>query len=211
MPGDLLTLREAAERLGVSTRRARALVEHQQLQAQKLGRQWLVSADAVRQAQRSRQDRGRPIRPGTAWSSIEELPGILWGEVDVDSIRRRLLPRARHVDMYIHPGLLKGITEKCVLGGRGAAALKDMPFDEGALCDLYIKESELGALVRESKAREVLDSANVRFHIVRDDLWPFKPIDRAVNLWVAWLDLADRDDRAADSLLERLIGGRRHD
>lgn len=211
MPGDLLTISEAASRLGVSDRRARSLVEHQQLPAEKVGRQWLIHASGVGRARLGRQDRGRPIRPSTAWAAIENLSNLRWDEVDTDVVRRRLLPRARQVDMYVHPGMLKHVMTKSVRGGRDAAAKYKLPVDEGIQHDVYVKESELDPLIRKSGAQVVSDGANVRFHVVPDEVWPFKRLERAVSLWVVWLDLADRDDRAADTVLERLVGGRRRD
>ena len=74
--------------------------------------------------------------------------------------------------------------------------------------DAYIRKPDVDALVRELRAREAFDQANAHVHVVADEVWPFEPGQRFVMPWVAWLDLEDREDRAAVTLLER-IGGRR--
>ena len=49
---------------------------------------------------------------------------------------------------------------------------------------------------------------NLHLHVVDDSAWPFAEDQRYVEGWAAWLDLADGGDRAADRLLDRLMGGR---
>lgn len=55
---DLLTLTEAAERYGFSSDYFRRLAEKGRLQARKVGRQWLTTADAVDSFLETREERG---------------------------------------------------------------------------------------------------------------------------------------------------------
>ncbi|HUF33378.1 MAG TPA: hypothetical protein VMN58_09255 [Acidimicrobiales bacterium] len=95
-----------------------------------------------------------------------------------------------------------------VLSGRDAAAEAGAPVDPGGEIDAYVRRSGADALVRGVRAREVLENANLLLHVVDDDVWPFERGQRYAAPWVAWLDLEDRQDRAAGTLLDRLLGGR---
>jgi len=55
---DLLSLSDAAERFGYSADYFRRLAEKGRLQARKVGRQWLTTADAVESFLESREERG---------------------------------------------------------------------------------------------------------------------------------------------------------
>src|SRR5260370_3204018 len=97
MDADVLSVREAAEQLGVSSARVRQLVSAGSLPARRSSAGWLIGADAV--ADRSGSARaGRPASPRTVWAILCILssalapdaanpPGCLVGD-------RRVLPRA---------------------------------------------------------------------------------------------------------------------
>jgi excisionase family DNA binding protein len=211
MPTDLLPLDEAARRLGVSRRRAEAMVLSGQLPAERLGRQWVVSPQAVRRTAGVRSSGGRPVRPEKAWALIAELPDALsGGPAGLDAIRRKVRPRAEHLDVYVHPGAMDVLLDGEVLGGRDAAAAAGAPVDAGVVHDVYVRRSEAAALLARAGAERTLEGANVHVHVVDDEAWPFEEDCRTAGPWVAWLDLADREDRAAITLLDRLIGGRLH-
>jgi excisionase family DNA binding protein len=213
MAGERLTLQEAASLLGVSRRRVEAMVERGQLPAQRLGRQWVISAPALRSVLNTRTpSRGRPISPRTAWRLIEALPkdpSSLRSPGGLDSARRRLRKRARHVDVYVHPTLVEELVgdKRIVLSGRRAAAAANAPLDDNDEVDIYVMESEAHDLMAGMAALESED-ANVHLHVVADEVWPFSPGDQYTDPWVAWLDLADRQDRAADVVLDQLGVGR---
>ncbi len=61
------------------------------------------------------------------------------------------------------------------------------------------------------RARRTFEGANLIFHVIEDDAWPFESQQTHADAWTAWLDLADAEDRAADPLLDRLVGGRVRD
>jgi excisionase family DNA binding protein len=69
---DVLTVREAAERLGVSSQRVRQLINDGILPARRSSAGWLVRAQAV--TDRARRTRhGRPTNPRTAWAVLDLL------------------------------------------------------------------------------------------------------------------------------------------
>ena len=157
---------------------------------------------------------GRPLSARAAWQLIssvqdggpKQLPGTF------DDFRRKTYSRARHLDLYVHPSLLAGLLNsgKTVIGGRFAATMAGAPVDESGTSDLYVRTGQVEPLMDHVGAQSVLENANLLLHVVDDSAWPFPVGAQHVNPWVAWLDLADRQDRAADTLLDRLVGGRVH-
>src|ERR1700722_18165173 len=98
VPKDRLTLTDAAQRLGVSRRRAEAMVLKGQLPAERLGNQWAISAASVRAVDHNMwREPGRPLAQGSAWELYNQgraLAGQRQG-TDLDRVRRRLRSRAR--------------------------------------------------------------------------------------------------------------------
>ena len=209
-----LTLGEAARQLGVTRRRVQAMVSAGNLPAEKRGAQWFVPVSALRVDEHNRDPRpGRPLAIHTVWEHIRTLSdqgSLLAAREELDGFRRRVRRRARHHAYYVHPGLLDELRhhEDVVLGGRDAAAAIGAPVDPGEL-DVYIADSRGEAILTDVGGRPAIDrNANVFVHFVADVEWPFEPGQRHTDSWVAWLDLEDRQDRAAMTLLDRMIGGR---
>jgi hypothetical protein len=151
------------------------------------------------------------VRPAKAWGIIDRLPGQIDASVlELDGLRRKLRSRARHFDVYVHPGALDKLLSGGVLGGRDAAAAAGAPIDVEDEHDVYLPASEAPALLNRAEAQSTLEGANVHVHEVDDEAWPFGDGCRIAGPWAAWLDLADRQDRSAEALLDRLLGGRLH-
>jgi hypothetical protein len=112
--------------------------------------------------------------------------------------------------MYVHPSQIARVRESSdvILGGREAAQVAGAPIDISDKTDAYVRASSVEEIIREFAALPVSDEANLVLHVIDDHLWPFGPEQRYVDAWVAWLDLADSRDRAADTLLDRIVGGR---
>ena len=160
---------------------------------------------------------GRPLSQAGAWKLISEsllneslVNGGVGSSSELDLLRRRARARALHKRFYVHPGLLEQLRSdsRLVLGGRDAAVEAGAPVDAGESLDAYIQAGDLESLIDEYRIKEVIEGSNVYLHIVADDTWPFGSSERCVSKQVAWLDLADSQDRAADVLLDRLVGGR---
>ena len=214
MSSDLLSVAEAGKILGVSRRRAEALVLSGALPAQRVGSQWVIRGTALRQAEHNLwREAGRPMSQKTAWARLDHEPSFAQpSRSELDRSRRRLRARAEHVSLFVHPREIEKGTffHVGVLGGRYAAIAHGVPIDEDGIVDLYLRSSERKNLLNRASGRIVSDSANLILHIIDDDCWPFEEQVRVVSPRVAWLDLADRNDRAADTLLDRLVGGRVH-
>jgi hypothetical protein len=94
-----------------------------------------------------------------------------------------------------------------VLGGRAAAMDAGAAVDLGDF-DIYVKDSDAAGVLDSYGATPAVGNPNVFFHVVSDEVWPFRSGQRIADPWVGWLDLEDRQDRGAVTLLDRLLGGR---
>lgn len=71
----LLTVREAAERLGVSDRHVRRLAEEGDVPAHRLGESWFIDERALTRRARRAPGAGRTWAPRTAWAAVDLLTG----------------------------------------------------------------------------------------------------------------------------------------
>lgn len=213
----IISVQEAAERLGVHRSRVEALILSGVLPAAKTGSQWILDRreldlyDNVRPHRR-----GRPLSAAAAWVRIAnsgELlrrrePGLL------DAERRDLRARATHEPLHVHPGVLGDALDdpSLRLGGRAAAIAAGAPLhadaDVDGVHDVYVPAGPAVGWKNRVRARPERVAPNVWLHIVPDDAWDHLPGDGHLGLFVAWLDLADRLDRGADLVLDRLGRGR---
>ncbi|HEY4408713.1 MAG TPA: helix-turn-helix domain-containing protein [Acidimicrobiia bacterium] len=210
---EVLTLAEAGTRLGVSRRRVQAMVSSGVLPAEKRGAQWFVAASAVRTAMHTRDPHpGHPLSARSAWTQIGALTDTgarLAADDALDMVRRRLRSRARHLSCYVHPSLRAEfkMDARVVLGGREAALAAGAAVDPGDF-DVYVKDSDAAGVLDSYGAVPAVVNPNVFFHVVSNEVWPFPTKQRIADPWVGWLDLEDRQDRGAVTLLDRLLGGR---
>jgi excisionase family DNA binding protein len=75
-----ITVRDAAERLGIGEPRVRQLLVSGDIAGRRLGRMWMVSAESVGQLQQRNRPPGRPLGPRRAWGLLDLLAGgeALW-------------------------------------------------------------------------------------------------------------------------------------
>jgi excisionase family DNA binding protein len=208
---DLLSLDQAASSLGVTRRRVQALVERGQLKAQRVAGIWLVEAADVHQRRRSSAKRGRPVKASTAWRLISENVMPIDPSAQ-DTFRRQVLTRAEHREGYVHPSIIADLRLKTTLVFGGREAADDAGLPVGLLNDdleVYLTDADFDALVAEHVVKFGAARPNLHLHVVADDAWPFLAHQRFVSLLVAWLDLADRGDRAERLIREQLLRGDR--
>jgi excisionase family DNA binding protein len=207
----LLDVKGTADYLGVSRRRVSELILRGALPAERIGQQFLITFDSVQSFEHNRQvEPGRPLSQDAAWRSIRLLDrGVVQPHArDLDSRRRRLRSRAKHIDGYVHPSLIERVRNdaRVVLGGRDAAFAFGVPADPTEKIDLYIHQSNLLEFCTEYSVREQSNTSNLKIHVVEDRAWPFPEGTRISSLWTSWLDLADARDRAESTVLDRLAG-----
>ena len=195
MDADVLSVREAAEQLGVSSARVRQLISAGSLPARRSSAGWLIRADAV--ADRSGTARaGRPASPRTAWAILCILssalapdatkpPGCMVGDRRLrhhalqllsamrdpadDPVRWRMLLSSRGPTerMWAHPGLLSKLCHdgRISVGGDRAAAHVGEGVSRTGLCDLYVAGSDVKDIVARYRLRPDPDG-QVRLHVV---------------------------------------------
>ncbi len=204
------TVTEAAAELGLTEGRVRRLIEARLLDADKVAGRWLLTADSVHARKNTQRRRGRPMSVNALWRLLH---GGVIARLLVDSdeparhnIRVQLVHRAAVEDVYVLPKLVDRIAPLIAPGGRALAEQNGVPAgtDPRWLLDAYVLASEVLALRRSKIISGVKGQPNVRLRIVDDSdvSWNFA---RAFELLIAWLDLADDGDRAADITLNELL------
>lgn len=195
MDADVLSVREAAEQLGVSSARVRQLISAGSLPARRSSAGWLIRADAV--AYRSGSVRaGRPASPRTAWAVLcvlssalaadtAEPPGRMVGDRrlrhhvlellstmpdpadDPERWRVLLASRSRTERMWAHPGLLSKLCDddRISVGGDRAAVHVGEGLSKTGLCDLYVAVPDVKDVVARYRLRPDPDG-QVRLHVL---------------------------------------------
>ena len=189
---------EAAERLGVSARRLRQLVERGQLPAVRRGPIWLTTSEAVDHFRRNTTPGGgRPLAERTAWARIADLAdtGTLR---DLNRERVALRARARHGRYLLDHRLASRFGQPRGTLRSGLAAL-DV---DGDAIDLYAPATIAERLLKRTSAQQH-PAGQLHLHVV--DTLP--TLDERPRLVLAWLDLVDRDHPAAELAAEALWPG----
>jgi|GEM_PF-2157295 len=197
-----LTVSEASQRLDVSPRRVRALVESGQLPAIRRGPMWLTTADAVDSFQRNSPGRGRPISANTAWSRIGEIARS--GHVAaLHSSRIALRSRALHRTYSLpeRTALRFETPEGTFRSGVDALEARGA----GDPIDLYVINNAAQRLLTRTQATP---SANglLQLHVLPPGMVAPR-LSQRERLVLAWCDLADRADSTVDLATERLWPG----
>jgi excisionase family DNA binding protein len=92
----MLSVHEAAKRLGVSDRRVRALIDSGRLDAQRVGRAWIIHPIALASVDGARSP-GRPLSARSAWAElIGERPAP---QVDSSMMRSRYRGRSERFEL----------------------------------------------------------------------------------------------------------------
>lgn len=218
---EFLEARAAAERLGVSERRVRALARSGQLRAQKVGGRWLVDPDAAARRLRSRDARGgRPVSATNAWAALflasGEQPAWLSDDI-ARRVERRLLQRPLRDEL---PRLDQRAEVRYFLGSQaaldevrrhrrfvasGVSAANEYGADIVApgVVEGYLPKEDVDRLAHLFALREVEElRANIILHAAEH--WPFddrRIAPRAVVAADLALSVSDRTRLAGERLL----------
>ncbi|WP_217921774.1 helix-turn-helix domain-containing protein [Miltoncostaea oceani] len=205
---------EAAEALGISPRRVRALAEAGELPARRVGRAWVIDLDR-RQPPRPP---GRRLSARSAWAVLglgheglsrserqraRERQGRL-ADLPPAALARRA--EAHHV--VAHPAALRRLADdpRIVLGGVSAAAHHGADVIALDRVEGYIRAADLDDVRREYALGPPADgdSANVVLRVPAP-VWPFPEGERYAPRLVVAADLRDAGDersvRAAHGLI----------
>lgn len=209
---DGFTVQEAADALGVTRIRVQHMISDGSLVAERVGNRWIIPRHEVFRSQRIPRTGGRPYSSARAWHIIDE---ITHGHRPLDWLRdnwHMLRSRAGHLTGRMLPDLIGEVYEHpdVVVGGAHAAA------DRGAAArpftpplDVYVSESVAVRYSTGIGLQAITAEPNVTIHTVSGHRWEHLSTSRTVNLVVAYTDLMDAGDRAADEVYRELQSGRR--
>jgi excisionase family DNA binding protein len=225
----LLSVADASQRLGVDPSRVRQLVRSGELRASRVGRQWLLDADAVdERARRRPSHRGRPLAPRSAWGLLVRAAGQEpdWlDRVERSRIRRRLRNLAANPDVdlrallrsradvhhfYAHPAAIPRLLAEPGVIRSGASAVSEVGADLIAadVAEAYVSGKRLDQLIRRYRLRPA-DHPNLILRVPRT-VWPFSPHQMVAPVPVVAADLLDADDdrsqRAGRQLFADVLG-----
>jgi excisionase family DNA binding protein len=227
MQADVLTVSEAAAKLGISGQRVRQLISAGSLPARRSSAGWLIKADDV--LARDRRKRGRPVSPRTAWAVICMLSSALDPksaagsscEISDPRLRyhalqllrtmpdpaddpgrwRALLASRSHAErMWVHPGILPRLIEEpqVRVGGSAGAAHIGEGLSQPGLRDLYVDQPDVKHVIASYRLRPDPEG-QVMLNVVPSSVPQelLRPLGRSVPVAAAAADLLDEDDPRA--------------
>ncbi len=217
----LLGVRDVAERLGVSERRVRQMLQAGDLRGSRVGRSWVVESRALLEAEHAARPVGRPWSPASAWAVL----GVAEGEDgDLDGLQRsrararlrsegldglvdRLASRAKRHRYFCHPGMLDRLEADPRLVRSGVSALGEYPCGlmVSGEAEGYVRASDLESLERRFALDDQSDRPNIVLHVVDDEVWPFEPGQVVASRSVVAVDLMDAGDDRSRRAGARLV------
>jgi excisionase family DNA binding protein len=212
-PAALLSIDEAAERLGRSPQAVRLMAASGELDAVKRGHSWWLDARDVERRRREPPARGRPLSPEMAWSVLflasgdPESAQRVASEAHQPSRARRWLrehplpaharglrSRSRRESFDAHPGELHRIIGRRDLMPTGISAAEEVGIHGGSAVEFYAPASARSAIVSEHALEEGAGSVLARW--VPDAVWPAIVQARPPRAAVL-VDLFENDDPRA--------------
>jgi hypothetical protein len=222
---DLLSVDEAAQRLGRSLQAVRLMAMSGELPGMKRGNAWWLDARAVERRRREPPGRGRALSPEMAWSVLllasgadNEAHRVAGAAHQPSRARRwlrdngvvdhapRLRSRARRESFAAHPAELARILERDDVMRSGLSAAEEIGLHGGAnVAEFYAPASARDAIV-EGHALDAGDGP-VLARWVPDAVWPDVAGKRAPRAAVL-VDLLESDDPRARREAARALSGR---
>lgn len=220
-----LSVAEAADRLGVSRERVRALARSGRLAARRIGRTWIVDESALHPPARIAVGSGRPLSARSAWAVLrvlngEEPPGISRTE------RQRAHDRAGRIGQappgwlaaraLVHPLVVhRGLVDKLAADDRllasGASAALASGADLIALgqVEAYVRLNDLAGLINDYILGPPVENvaANVVLRVPMPT-WPFVDDATIAPPPVVAVDLIDAGDFRSVRAGRALLAGR---
>ena len=213
----LLSVREAADRIGVGEVAVRQHIASGDLAAIKRGRSWWLEPQAVERMARQRPSGGRPLSPAMAWAVVllasgeeavaREAAGRdrywsrarAWlGDHPLDQHAARLRARARVEDLDAHPSELRRILARPDTLATGASAGDAVGLVGPASgVEVYAPAGRREAIMEEHALMP--GGGPVRVRWVPDELWPYldRDSDRRAPGVAVLLDLLESDESRA--------------
>lgn len=207
-----VSVSDAAQRLGVSEQRVRAMISADAIDAEKAGGVWWISAESLARMAALHRQGGRPFSPGSAWTLLLLASGepAAWASPKVRWRMTRALKesglagafsksarRATRHAYLAHQTELPHLaaSDDLMLGGVSAAGVYRLGLQGGNEVEAYVA---LGMFERVAKRHGLVSGSepNIVLRTVPDDIWAL--IRRPVAPIAAVLaDLAEHPDARA--------------
>jgi hypothetical protein len=210
-----MSVRDAANRLGVAPVSVRKRIASGSLPAIKRGRDWWLDEQVVQRVARQSPGSGRPLSPAMAWAVLllasgddaaaEKMAGRdryrsrarEWlSDHRLQDYAPRLRDRARSEQFVAHPSELPRILERAdvLLTGDSAADLVGV-VGEASSVEVYAPAGHRDAILEE---HALLPGAGpVRVRWVSDHMWPLIAGDRRAPRAAILVDLLESDEPRA--------------
>lgn len=221
----LLSVREAADRLGVGPVAVRQHIASGRLPAIKRGRSWWLDERVVERMARQRLGGGRPLSPEMAWSVLLLASGEddaaeaasgrnrYWSRVRAwlrdHSLREhapRLRTRAQLEEFDVHPSELKRILDRADVLVTGVSAGDTVGlFGSTSAVEVYAPAGSRQTIVDDHALMPGAGPVRVRW--VPDGVWPLldRDGDRRAPRAAVLLDLLEGDEPRARREAARLL------
>jgi excisionase family DNA binding protein len=211
----LISVREAADRLGVAPVSVRKRISSGSLPAIKRGRDWWLDERVVQRVARQQPGSGRPLSPAMAWAVLllasgdeaaaEQMAGRdryrsrarEWlSDHPLHDSAPRLRDRAQSERFDAHPSELARLLERAdvLLTGDSAADLVGV-VGEASSVEVYAPAGHRDAIVDEHALLSGAGPVHVRW--VSDHIWPLIAGDRRAPRAAVLLDLLESDEPRA--------------
>lgn len=215
-----LTVTEAAQRLSVVPNTVRTLIAKHELPGTKVGRQWLIPAEAVDRRLSVGPRRGRRLTPANAWGLLFLSDGkpSPWltpvarcrmkrflNRYHLGELRSRLVDRGRTRSLRAHPSMLARLHNDPALMLTGATAASQLRLGlvGSDHIEAYVDESKIDGVIRHYHLRPS-GEANVALRVVPSFMTPWPPAKVAPISAIA-LDLLDDPEPRAQQVGEELL------
>jgi excisionase family DNA binding protein len=213
----LLSVREAAERLGVGPVAVRQHIASGRLPAVKRGRSWWLDERVVQRMARQRLGGGRPLSPAMAWAVLllasgdqaaaEEVAGrdryssrmrVWLRDHPLRDYAPRLRSRAEMEEFDVHPSELKRVLDRPDVLATGISAGESIGLlGPASAVEVYAPVSHRDAIVDAHALSPAAGPVRIRW--VLDEVWPVlsRGDDRRAPRAAILLDLLESDEPRA--------------
>lgn len=162
-----MSVREAAQALGLSVHRVRALAHGGAIHAIKKGRDLRLSRRDVERLLANGLVGGRPYNADHAWRRLidGDLP-----DVSIPGLLARLSRRGDRRLFMAHPSLLESLASDSRLLLSGHAATDQLPMDDDRIVEGYVAADQLDGIVTDYRLQPPGSAANVILRAVPSEV-----------------------------------------
>lgn len=215
-----ISVREAAEALGVEQRAVRRMASSGEIDAIKRGNSWWLDGRSVERRRRQQPSRGRPLSARLAWAVLylasgASIPGALkahypsrarsWlGAHSLSDDVARLRARGAREAFNAHPSELPRVAGRADVMRTGISAASAVGLHGGrGDVEVYAPAGRRDAILAEHALEPGDGPVLIRW--VPDDLWPSVAADVAPRAAVL-VDLLEHDDPRARREARQALG-----